>query len=534
MLAVLGLVTVRQRRVSAAVPPAVYPLELVSPREAGTAPSADSGTPNMPSGHRIFKAYPGIPYEIRAVVIGGAYPYTFSLSGDVPSGMTIDATTGEIVWASPAADASPTITVTDSDGTVRSSTWDIVVTTAGFQFYSPTGNDSNAGTLASPRQTLNHARTNTAGDIVYFRGGTYTFSGVPEVSYGTGHTRTSWGNVRGSSVQLLAYPGETVIFDHLYSAGTHQGLMVDLEPESYAADAQPVYFDGIESFGASNCLWRLSVEGHYHTFRRMTFRDIWEPTEGDNPGGIMHVTTGTMRQYCTYQDNVGYDLDHGATCGLYKFYGLRKLLIEDNEAYTTGGPFDLKFATPRFEVRGCWFHDNAYIDQGIVGNQNGQSGDYVSGEVRFNRITGRGYSGGPSDAYVVNLNNFALTEQVDVYRNTLVGAIRIQPAASDTGGPFKFYNNVIINDNTGHPDNISYDNPVNTGLVELGAGAAANVVGAEGSGVVNEAGDLALIGASRTAYLGTHGHEIAEGGGSPASGPVRLRIRGGDDRHENQ
>src|SRR5687768_828694 len=70
-----------------------YSLELVSPRAAGTTPS--SGSDAISAQNRIFRAYPGIAYNIRAVVVGGAYPFTFTL-GNAPAGMTIDAATGEV------------------------------------------------------------------------------------------------------------------------------------------------------------------------------------------------------------------------------------------------------------------------------------------------------------------------------------------------------------------------------------------------------------------------------------------------------
>ena len=82
-----ALVVVGHVITATAAAAANYSLELVSPRAAGTAASA--GLAVMPSGHRIFKAYPGLPYNIRAVVTGGAYPFTFSLA-NAPSGMTIN------------------------------------------------------------------------------------------------------------------------------------------------------------------------------------------------------------------------------------------------------------------------------------------------------------------------------------------------------------------------------------------------------------------------------------------------------------
>lgn len=499
------------------VEPSVYPLELVSPRQAGTLPSGDSGTNAMPSGHRIFRAYPGIEYNIRAVVIGGSYPYAFSLSG-APSGMTINASTGEITWANPTADATPTITVTDSEGTQRSASWTITVSTSGFLFYSTTGSDSTGtGTLANPYQTLGHARNNTANSIVYFRSGTYSMANFPSISLvasvGSGNWGCGWGPGRGSSLQLLAYPGESVTFNHGYGVGEHPvgttftGVMLDFEPSAYSASSKPIYLDGIVFSNVSNCLIRVTANGSYHHVRRCTFTQIHTPAGGDNPSGIMW-SIGTLRHYTALQDNTGFDLDNGQTCGMYKLYSHKKLLIEDDEAYECGAPFDIKYGCPRFEVRGGWYRDNVYQECGISGNQNGATGEFCSGEIRYNRVTSRSSSLGVNGGVAIGLNNFSNTEAVDIYRNTVVGKIQIEPAGVDSsGGPFRFRNNIIINDNSTHADRISYLNATNQALVQLGSGTTANLTGAIGSGIVNESSDL-LLTPAYLQYRGSKGHQI--------------------------
>lgn len=63
------------QRAMAEAEKARYPLELVSPRAAGTTPTenpTNDQSPAMPEGHRICKAHPGVDYVIRAVVVGGS------------------------------------------------------------------------------------------------------------------------------------------------------------------------------------------------------------------------------------------------------------------------------------------------------------------------------------------------------------------------------------------------------------------------------------------------------------------------------
>jgi uncharacterized repeat protein (TIGR01451 family) len=78
------------------------------------------------------------------------------------------------------------------------------VSAAGTTYYvSPTGSDSNPGTIAQPWATIQHAAgILTAGDTVYIRAGTYHEQVIPANSGSAGNTIT-----------YTAYPGETVTID---------------------------------------------------------------------------------------------------------------------------------------------------------------------------------------------------------------------------------------------------------------------------------------------------------------------------------
>src|SRR4029450_11310559 len=102
-----------------------YPLRITNVKPAGTG--------GLPSGARIFRAYPAFVYNIRAGVVGGASPYTSSLT-NAPSGMTIDARTGEINWPSASGNATPTLTVVDSEGARATATWTITTSATPFRF----------------------------------------------------------------------------------------------------------------------------------------------------------------------------------------------------------------------------------------------------------------------------------------------------------------------------------------------------------------------------------------------------------------
>lgn len=159
----------------------VYALAAIWPRQSGTNPTGDTGEPAFPSGHFCLKAYPGVQYETFCRVRGGTPPFVFSLpdTGGA-SGLSIDADTGDITWASPDITRTFTWRCVDAHGTTVNGTWTVTVTTSGFKFLDASaGSDANAGTLAAPWQTLERVvNASAAGDICYFKNGDYSVAGL--------------------------------------------------------------------------------------------------------------------------------------------------------------------------------------------------------------------------------------------------------------------------------------------------------------------------------------------------------------------
>ncbi|VGO12988.1 hypothetical protein PDESU_01542 [Pontiella desulfatans] len=135
---------------------------------------------------------------------------------------------------------------------------------AGDCYVSTTGSDANAGTLAAPFATIQHAvGVLSAGDTCYIRGGTYgqtvDLSGVSGIS--------------NSPVSLVAYPGETVVLDgtvaltnswtldagNVYKttvANDVAQLFVDGEPMTLARYPNaPVFSDACWSKGSARIQW---------------------------------------------------------------------------------------------------------------------------------------------------------------------------------------------------------------------------------------------------------------------------------------
>jgi hypothetical protein len=472
--------------------PARYPLELASPRAAGSLPSSDPGTPAMPSGHRIFRAYPGLEYNIRAVVIGGSYPFAYALS-DAPDGMTIDPGTGEIQWPNPSGStATPTISVTDCEGTQVSSSWTITVGTDSFRFMDATnGSDDNAGTLESPWQTIAKLQdSGMPGEIVYFRGGTYSTSGT-EVDGGGG----TWARVdmNGSynPVQWIAYPGETPVIDNAYGDGGGTGQFVRFS----GSETHPVYVDGFEIVGSWDKAMQFgSGSCDYPVFRRLDIHDIAEAIDGSNSAGIMSLSNyADPSWYSAFQDNDFHDNGPGGI----KQYSQKKFLWEDCKFRDSGDGPDLKSHVIRFDVRRCEFYGNSGARRGLFGNMNeGEAGnERASGEVRYNRMLGID----DPYVYVMDVNQDSMAGLIHLYRNTWVGTVRVWHGDSDDG-PFHFTRNVIVNSNEG-TDHITLEDVSDPSVVTY----TDNLAGTPAEGIVDADGNLQ---GSFTSFIGSRGHFI--------------------------
>jgi hypothetical protein len=462
-----------------------YPLELVSPRAVGTAPV--SGNAAITAGNRIFKAYPGIEYNIRAVVIGGAYPYTFALSG-APAGMTINAQTGEIRWPNATGTTvTPTITVTDSEGTQRSSPWTITVTTSGFRFIdSVNGTTSGNGSINSPHRNLETMVSSSAvGEIVYFRTGVYSPLNIPRASTGT-----PWERVEIESNQAniwVAYPGEAPILDFGFnSASGEPGVIVRLPMTN-------MYVDGFETRNSRVIGFQVE-RGSYGVFRRLRMHDhnmIRANLEGTNASLIMTLggNPGDWCQYLAIQNNLFYNVPSDMALKIYQQW---KMVIEDNTFRDMYFGTELKSDIPQFTFRA-----NTHLrvsGRSIGGNMHVES---THGEINFN------LANTPTGEGALDLNQDGMAGRIDVYRNTFVG--RVQVRATDAAdGPFRFYDNVIVSSDSGTP---AGSRIYNLGVVDQSRMFIQNnLTGAPGSGIVDAAG---LLTAGYAQYRGLRGHELA-------------------------
>ena len=505
-----------------------YPLQLMHPRAAGT--SSDPAGPKISEHHRIFWAYPGLEYNVRAAVIGGAYPYRYALA-NAPAGMTIDPSTGTISWPNPPrlATATPTITVTDQEGAKVSASWTIRVDPEKFLFLDavngkefdakPAGTgaidnpfkrlrDIYSGSTAAAKMISTHANK-----IVYLKQGSYFIDGFLE-NVGA-YDNHSLGRMPMSDgvkpVAWLAYPGHSPAIDGQCIAAArpmgprpcNRGAHI-----AFYGPANNVYWDGLRVINMAIHAVRTEGAGNYQVFRRGTWSIQGPTVRSANAGMITFAAAGgagsAMGSYTTIQDNVLSEID-GGMC--IEMYSVQRILVEDNVCHTVyssngtaddGGVFIKGGEMDRVTVRANTFRDLAR--RAIAGNML----VLRSAEILFNRVYGihnlKNYTADVNyDPVALEINQNGAAGVIHIYRNTFVGRVIVRNTdAAD--GPFYFGANVIVNSDPG--SHIVLDNVTAPDRVVL----ADNLTARPDQRVVDN--DANLAGAHK-ASIGKRGHQRA-------------------------
>lgn len=484
-----------------------YPLEIIQP-QAGL---SLTGCATLPC-NRFYRQYPGIEYDVKLAVIGGAYgepsPFSYELLVS-PAGMTIDST-GRIRWANPTTSGSPhtvTARATDSEGIQVSVTWTITVTTSGFIFVDAVnGSDANPGTLALPFQTINGwYKSNKfdatyAGYFVYYRAGTYAMNGELEGTLAYMPLRNN-----NKPKVHLGYPGETAILNF-----TAANIYV-------YSGTRDVYFDGFDMINLHLNNRKKGIEidpdAQRAYFRRMVGRDVLSASSSN--ASFMFLHSGTTSQFAAFLDNTFRNIE-GDYHGIL-LYTTNKTLIENNlfDDVGTGGSFTIKGISPKASTRRCEIRNNRYTAVGpnikgiYLANQIDNTDD-ADNEIRFNsiRVT---LSGDNIKVAEINELDGATSGVHHIYRNTFYGRLDFRSIDS-TNGPYRLHNNVIINDSGNWECTSCADS---SRVVDTD-----NLKGVPADNIVDANNNLAP---AYSAFLGTHGHQI--GASSPPAAPTSLRVQ---------
>jgi hypothetical protein len=473
-----------------------YPLEVLNLKPAGTG--------GFTASHRIYWAYPGLPYEVRAAVIGGSSPYaSFELSG-APEGMTVDPR-GVIRWPSPSGtSATPTLMVRDAAGTTVSATWTVNVSSSRFRFVdAATGNDANAGTQSAPWRTFAKVYTSSTGaQIVYFRQGTYTLDGIPTLAANNaqGEEYIAWDGVTKSPI-WLGYPGDaqpTLDFAYTgngnYADGTSQPRLKINGPN--------LYFDDMRFYRCMTMCFQVNHGNQAGTtFWRNTFDTGGPGIDGGNSALIMFVASqGNNSLYTVVQDNEFKNLRNGSANSGMKLYTLTKPLFEDNDFHDFDAASEglaIKAAIVQYTVRGNTFDE---VGNGIGGNMNRYStADTTRGEILFNTV--RALKTGGYAALHFNQNSAA--GETFIERNTFIGGVSALNVDS-ADGPFRLHRNIIVNSDSGTPSG-SHVTHVDAVTAPTRIVLTEQLAGFPADGILDAAGKLQ--GAFRTQWLGLRGAE---------------------------
>lgn len=271
----------------------------------------------------LDRAYPGMPYEHRLGVQGGAYPYSFRLLA-APEGMGIHPTTGTITWLADIEPGSHEIQVEISDQRSGRIThgYTLQVEKEVFRFVAPDGDDDGPGTEAQPWASVEHA-VKTAGNsrYVYIRAGSYP------VQF----------DIQGEDCgKLLAYPGERPrLVGHgqpwaaigLTGSGEYifRGLDCDVNAGRWFFSVDSPSLSGL--ILRQNRLYNIVDD----SLENPAFLFFWD-------GPQKPILGEPHYRHILIQENVFHSLqnphNHGASVTLYN---VQDLVYEDNSAYDIHG-----------------------------------------------------------------------------------------------------------------------------------------------------------------------------------------------------
>ncbi|NVO19612.1 MAG: hypothetical protein HXX13_07920, partial [Bacteroidetes bacterium] len=244
-------------------------------------------------------------------------------------------------------------------------------------YLSPTGSDSNPGSLASPFFTLNKAWTLvSAGDTIYMRGGTYVYTMMQDMRNKSGSS--------GHYINIWNYPGEIPIITKgaTYSySGLPSGINLNV--------ANYIYIKGIEITGfpqpsGTTTIWRGLFADNVNY---CIFENLHSHHNGHGMG-IAHDSQGNLVLNCDFHNN--YDPYSATPYGDGDGFEISSI----NGAAITGASnvirgcrswsnaddgYDTWMSNGLVEFDNCWSFKNGYREDGVT--TGGDGNGYKYGET---------------------------------------------------------------------------------------------------------------------------------------------------------
>ena len=397
---------------------------------------------------RINFAYTGLEYDIAVAVVGGTYPFKYELTA-APSGMRIDAGTGKISWSSPVAGTvNCTVRVTDAENTAVTSSWLITVSEDNNKFHfvdAKNGHsvaDGGTGTLLNPWKNFDdfyftESDTQYAGDIIYFKSGSYTLFhpvGTSNNEQGGGSDRIIFNN--GNPIAYLAFPHPDLPFDY---------PIINLEGNGstgksfYLNQANNYYFDGLVFSNVWNYGLQV-VNNKNFTVINCKFNsiDMNVAAVGGNQAFISYADYTSQSNNNVIMDNsfanAPANVNGIITFGVYHSVFERNFFDNMSEsALLVKGSSEYDVArNNRFNNSHVGIYDAGY-------NGGGSLVTTGNNEYAFNYIHG-------STQSPIVVSSAVSTDPIYIYRNTMDTISPVFRLTESSDGPFNIYDNIVVNE----------------------------------------------------------------------------------------
>ncbi len=257
---------------------------------------------------------------------------------------------------------------------------------AGTAYYvAPNGSDSAAGTQAAPWASIAHAESVVgAGDTVYFRGGTYSYThGIKSCASQTDRVDAITLDKSGSSGNLInyvAYQGEKPVFDF-------SGMKDDCRIKGFDVTGSWIHLKGLEVNGVpqNNNLnhesWGIWISGSNNTFEQIDAHNNMGPGLFiQDGGGNLVLNSDSHDNYDLYSSSGagenadGFGAHISANHPGNEFRGCRAWWNSDDG-------FDLISAYSSVTIENSWAWRNGYIPETTTGAGNGNG--FKAGGVRW-------------------------------------------------------------------------------------------------------------------------------------------------------
>ena len=261
-------------------------------------------------------------------------------------------------------------------------------------YVSASGSDSAAGTASAPWKTIAHAQSVVAaGDTVYLRGGTYSYTtGTSSCSSQTATVDAitlSKSGSSGSPINYVNYPGEKPLFDFSGMTG------VNCRIKGFDVTGSYLYLRGIEIQGVrqNNSLnhesWGVWISGSNNTFEKLNSHNNMGPGLFIAKGGNnLVLNSDSHDNYDPYSsDGAGENADG---FGAHIAAGYSGNVFSGCRAWwNSDDGFDLINAYSSVTIKNSWAWRNGYLPETTTASGNGNGfkaggygGVYVSNGVK--------------------------------------------------------------------------------------------------------------------------------------------------------